>query len=281
MKMTNEKNMDFSQMKVVELLSSDDAAELIPEVISKVIFEEATANLVAANVCFPLKTTSQALVINKEQGVTAFVVPECGEIPQDQTDYDQVVITPYKIAIACGISNELIEDSAWDIIARNIKQATRAVSVKIDTDILAVIETAAAANTTANPGGTFGIDHFSDLMGTLEADNYACTDILMHPSTAAKARKLDVFLDKNKMAGTFSKNFVGSVYGANIWKSTQVTSATMYGIDKPNCCALVTRRPMTTVKFDDVKRDMVGFAITTRLAPGVINGSAVTKMTGC
>jgi HK97 family phage major capsid protein len=262
-----------------ELFSTQDAAPLIKEVIDSNVFKVAERERVGRRILRVISLSEgSALKIPKMGKGQAYVVPELGAIPQDVSSFDEVVITPYKIAKAFAISKESIEDSAFDVVRLKADIAAEDVARKEDDEIFRVLSQ--TANTVSpKTAGEFVQEDVITLRNAVNKNNYKARWLVAHPDDMAKLEK-DLISKGYKAFDRLDEDgIMGNVAGLQLLETTAVESGTILALDN-RAVVLVERRPLSTENFSDPLRDLAaGVTITERVAPAVLDDNAVSKMT--
>jgi len=262
-----------------ELFSTQDAAPLIKEVIDSNVFKVAERERVGRRILRVISLSEgSALKIPKMGKGQAYVVPELGAIPQDVSSFDEVVITPYKIAKAFAISKESIEDSAFDVVRLKADIAAEDVARKEDDEIFRVLSQTANA-VSPKTAGEFVQEDVITLRNAVNKNNYKARWLVAHPDDMAKLEKDLISKGYKAFERLDEDGIMGNVAGLQLLETTAVESGTILALDS-RAVVLVERRPLSTENFSDPLRDLAaGVTITERVAPAVLDDNAVSKMT--
>lgn len=262
-----------------ELFSTQDAAPLIKEVIDSNVFKVAERERVGRRILRVISLSEgSALKIPKMGKGQAYVVPELGAIPQDVSSFDEVVITPYKIAKAFVISKESIEDSAFDVVRLKADIAAEDVARKEDDEIFRVLSQTANA-VSPKTAGEFVQEDVITLRNAVNKNNYKARWLVAHPDDMAKLEKDLISKGYKAFDRLDEEGIMGNVAGLQLLETTAVESGTILALDS-RAVVLVERRPLSTENFSDPLRDLAaGVTITERVAPAVLDDNAVSKMT--
>lgn len=262
-----------------ELFSTQDAAPLIKEVIDSNVFKVAERERVGRRILRVISLSEgSALKIPKMGKGQAYVVPELGAIPQDVSSFDEVVITPYKIAKAFAISKESIEDSAFDVVRLKADIAAEDVARKEDDEIFRVLSQTANA-VSPKTAGEFVQEDVITLRNAVNKNNYKARWLVAHPDDMAKLEKDLISKGYKAFDRLDEEGIMGNVAGLQLLETTAVESGTILALDS-RAVVLVERRPLSTENFSDPLRDLAaGVTITERVAPAVLDDNAVSKMT--
>ena len=262
-----------------ELFSTQDVAPLIKEVIDSNIFKVAERERVGRRILRVITLSEgSALKIPRMGKGQAYVVPELGAIPQDASNFDDVVITPYKIAKAFTISKEAIEDSAFDVVRLKADIAAEDVARKEDDEIFRLLSQT-SNSVSPKTAGEFVQEDVITLRNAVNKNNYKAKWLVAHPDDMAKLEK-DLISKGYKAFDRLDENgIMGNVAGLQLLETTAVESGTILALDS-RAVVLVERRPLSTENFSDPLRDLAaGVTITERVAPAVLDDLAVAKMT--
>jgi len=245
--------------RLSELMTRDTEPHLLPSTLYGTLIAAVRKNLIATNLLAyrfgpsSIKGSSIDVVTEDRDSAAVHTISEGQEVPIDLMETSTFNMKPVKYGYRPLITKEMQEDGQWDMIQKNIELAGYKMADKLDSLILAEIETAAALTTDDNgatrsantvSGSTaLTIKNITDAMALLEADNYLPTDLIIHPNVANDIRNIDTM---------------------RVWVSNNVTSNYAYVIDKNHALALAEKRPITIERYDDVTRDLSGVVITAR-----------------
>ena len=178
--------------------TSTAASLLRPEQVNELIVQPLTLASVAMQASTVAQTESTEYRIPVLTGdPDASWVPEAAEIPVDDATFDEVVVTPKKVAALSVLSNELIEDSSPEASAVIGQRLVQSLVRKVDASWFA----AATANGPAGlgsitPSETYAgaayanIDAFLEAITAAEAEGAQVNSFVTHPNTALALAKL-------------------------------------------------------------------------------------------
>ncbi len=278
--------------KIREYLSTDDAVDgtlLTPALILPMMIEEVDKNLLdrslAAFVLGPgqLRGSSNSFNVNLETPDTMDVreVGEGAEIPLDSQDYETVTFTFKKYGVAVRITRELMEDSQFELLQRNIRLAGRRFAENESKIILDVLE---GAGNTVSGGAAITIANITTAMFNVEESDFVPTDFIIGNEVMRDLRNIDTFAEANKWGDTTSMNRTGKIgilYGMNVHRfSTQVGTATRsYVIDREQAYGLAIKRDITVENTTLPTFDMEGAVITQRIDVRLLRTNAISRIT--
>jgi len=287
--------------EVKELLQSNasNSTTLIQEEVYKTISEGAEPFKCMREVLPIIRTDSYSVrVVKGETGSYADDLAEGAKIPIDTQTYTKQDITIKKIGTRPLITNELIEDGLWDIVALELKKAGARVENKLNRDCIAELLLAATGDITdVDPAGDhLAVTDLAKARADVEGQNYIPDTLILHPSAEGYLLQ-DSNLVYASWAGTANtlhtgklpklmgmKPYTLSVTTGNTtdyWDSTD--SAAHYSgivMDSSAAAYLAMRRDLTVEQYDDPIHDIVGIATTMRYGVEVIqNKSKVLILT--
>jgi len=252
---------------------------------------------------FPL-VAGRTATFAKEQGSRSIGISEISEgaeIPMDFTPLTTVTVTPYKKGLRERIPRELIEDLYIPVIEQQLRRLARRMAYQIDKDCMTVID-AAAGSSSAGTGKSLGATGteftITGGIGTkdlLWADakiasyNFIADSLLVNPINARDLKYLPQFsLYAQYGEAVVQSGAIGTVYGLQFYVSNVVPVGTAYLLSTgQNLSAsyaplgfFVIKRPLLT--DIDIKKefDAIDISLTTRFAPVVTCGEAISKITG-
>lgn len=261
---------------------------LIPATIYNTLQSAVRRKLVfrplAAIIVGPSGIPGSSLNINLQDAETGIVyeVAEGADIPLGKETYTNRGCTPKKYGVRIGITKEMIEDSQFDLMRFNAETAAYEIAKNEDELIVAQLDAAATAsgNTVANANATLPVTDITAAMQQLEAANYVATDMIVGVEVANDLRNLDTFTEADKAGiNDPSKRLIGTIFGMNVLVSVSVSAKLAYVVDRNKAFAIVEKRPITLVNWDDYARDTKYLAATQRVASVYLYSGATSEIT--
>jgi HK97 family phage major capsid protein len=267
---------------------------LIPKLIMPELIQAVEKTLIpremAAKVWGPSNIQGSSFSVNLETPNTLLVrqVGEGAEIPLDAMDFTSVTFTPVKYGVAVRITREMMEDSQFELLQRNIRTAGIRLAENETKLILGQLD---SANSTVAGGASITIANITEAMYNIEgADaDYKATDFLFGKEVLNDLRNIDTFVEANKAGNTemLSRGFIGTLYGMNcatFSSSTTVVPAAAnakygYVFDRSQAYGIAIKRDITVEGFVLPSFDMDGAAITQRIAVKLLRSTAVSRIT--
>lgn len=278
--------------KIKEYLSTDDAVAgtlLTPALILPIMVEEVDKALLdrslAAFVMGPsqLAGSSNTFNVNLETPDTMDLreVAEGAEVPLDTQDYETITFTFTKYGVAVRITREMMEDSQFELLQRNVRLAGRRFGENETRLVLNALE---GANTTVTGGAAITIANLTVAMFNVEEENFTPTDFLVGNEVLQDLRNIDTFAEADKWGDSTSFNrtgMVGRIYGLNVHRfSTQVGTATRaYVLDRDQAYGIAIKRDITVENTTLPTFDMEGAVITQRIDVQLLRATAVGRIT--
>lgn len=279
--------------KISEYISTDDGTagtKLIPKLIMPTLIEEVDKTLIpremAAMVFNPTQIQGSSFTVNLESEDSLndlTIVAEGAEIPLDNLSFDTVTFTPKKYGVAVRITREMMEDSQFELLQRNIRALGKKFAENETNLICGVLDGAGA--TTAG-GAAVTIANITESVFDLDENNYEFTDMLVGNEVVQDLRNIDTFVEANKAGNTdmMRRGFVGTIYGGNVARySTNAgdncVATSAYLFDRNQAYAIAIKRDLTVENFDLPTYDMQGAAITQRIDVKMLRSNAVSKIT--
>lgn len=278
---------------IKEYISTEDGTAgtlLIPKLIFDRLIPEVNKNLLprelAAMVMGPSQIAGPTTTINLEEPNTLDVrrVGEGAEIPLDNIDYTTVTVTPKKYGVAVRITREMIEDSQFPLLERNLAAVGRRFAEKETELIITALD---GAGTTVSGGDAITIANITEAMQGLEDNDYQPTDVLIGTEVLNDLRNIDTFVEAQKAGDTsmLSTGFRGNIYGLNVhlFSTKAAPSSTYkkyaYVLDRSEAYLIAIKRDVTVENYDLPSYDMQGASVTQRISVHLLRGNAVAKIT--
>lgn len=184
-----------------EALRAADASILFPKVISDVLLRPKEPLMIGQTL---LAKTIQVDNVRSIEfptmgAIRAFDMPDTGEYREQPASFkeDIVEIKVNKVGVKLALSEDLVKDSMWDLLALYIESAGYAMMRHKEEKIFAefkdkghkVFDNASTnpkswtSGRSYNQAPNYGVtyDNFIDAMGCIVANEYVPTDIIMHP----------------------------------------------------------------------------------------------------
>jgi HK97 family phage major capsid protein len=285
--------MAFS--KIQEYIDTDDGTSgtlLIPQLIMPQMIAEVEKVLipreVASIVWTPNMIQGSTFSYNLEDVDTMLIreVGEGAEIPMDNIDFSSTTVTPVKYGVAIRITREMMEDSQFELLNRNIARAGRRLAENENSLILTALD--GTANTVTG-GAALTIANITEAMQNVEDNDFVPTDCLVGNEAANDLRNIDTFVEADKSGSTemLNRGFIGRIFGMNVLRFTSslraVPSANhkkyIYVLDRAETYGIAIKRDITVENFTLPSYDMSGAAITQRIAVTLLRDTAVSRVT--
>ena len=266
---------------------------LVQEEVFKTISEGAEPFKVMRDVLPIIKTDSYSVrVVKGQTGSYAEDIAEGAKVPIDTQVYDKEDISIKKIGTRPLITNELIEDSLFDIVELELKKAGSRMENKLNRDALVEILTDTSAGTTdIDPSSThIAVSDLAAARAAVEGNNYMPDTLVTHPS-AEGYLLTDSNLVYASYAGTNKTLTTGKlpqILGLTPYTLSVTTGTTSHywdGTDAANHyyaflidskahTYIAMRRDLTVEEYDDPIHDIYGIACTMRYGVATIQPGA-------
>jgi hypothetical protein len=172
----------------------------------------------------------------------------------------------------------MIEDSNWDLIQRNLREAGRRMGLKEDSIIFTALEDATNGFPSATTGGTshaitsggteLALSDLTEAARVIDQENYVPNTLVLNPKQFKELRDLDTLTEADKIGDRrmYEKGWVGKIYGMDTILTNTVSADTAIVLDKNDGGGLVIRRPLTVEKWKEPIRDLTEAVVSTRMA---------------
>lgn len=297
-----------------EVLSTPDAAILIPKVIIGVMREAAEPVYIGTKMLQPVRLTGgRSIIIPAVGEMRAHDIAEGAPYPEESVDFELLEgsgeIRVGKTGLIVRVTDEMVNDSQWDVIGLLLRKAGRA---------MARLKEEKAFNAFSRHGhlvfdnnlrqqypdsgttgrdfkdkfnNTMSVEDFIDLFIAVMANGYVPTDVMMHPLCW-------MIFAKNEVIGSLAMGAFGS-------QATQMTLQPqnvqgrlpfpininfspfvpfdrinrvfdMYVVDRNEVGILLTKDDLGTEEWTDPERDIHAIKVRERYGIGVLNeGKAI------
>jgi len=226
----------------------------------------------------PGSSVDIAIVKEGESSLEVFDVAEGADIPISVVEYEDKNLKPVKYGVRIPITQEMIEDGKFALLAQNVDTAGYKMAKKIDSLIIAQVDADAGATTVG--GATLSIANITESMQDLEDNDYNPTDFLIGTEIANDIRNIDTFVEADK-SGVMNptKSLIGRIYGMNVWVSSNQNKKYAYIIDRAHAFVTAEKRAVTINQWNDLVRDGKQAVATMRFVTDSLRVNSISKIT--
>jgi len=289
----------------------DSQKLLIPEVINENILTVAEEARIARTLCQQVMIDTDSMTWLKERGFEAVQIEEGSEIPARKGTYEKFTLTVGKTGIRPHITNEMIEDSRWNVIRRNLDMATLAMA-RLEDRITMNAMIQGVPNGSAMAAGVGGVgevisNHYLQMgdagvddtlswksialgIALLRMEQKQPDTLLIHPYQMVDLMTGEGdFIGANERAyltlpetirSSMQNGTVGSIGGMRVVVSANMTAGYALMFDSSQYAVFVERRPLAIDNYNDVLRDMQGIVMTQRYTAAAIDRDAAVLLYG-
>ncbi len=281
--------------KIQEYITTEDGVagtRLIPRIILPTMIEEVEKVLLprelAAMVWGPSQIQGPTLPINLETPDSIIVreIGEGGEIAMDNMEFTSTTVTPIKYGTAIRITREMMEDSQFELLQRNIRAVGRRLAENETKLVLTVLD--GTANDITG-GAALTIANITTAMKNVEDNDFVPTDIVIGNEAAFDIRNIDTFVEADKSGSTemLQRGFIGRIYGLPVTRFSPAATATpattttrnVYVFDRNETYGIAIKRDISVENFDLPTYDMQGAVVTQRIVVVLLRSAAVSRVT--
>lgn len=311
-----EHNIVSSIPKMRDFLATPSAQVLMPKVVIGAMREVAEPMYIASQFLQNVRlSTGQSMVFPSIGTIArAYDIAEGQEIPEETMDWqthESNEVRIGKVGLRLRVTDEMVSDSQWDIIAMMIKAAGRALARHREKKIFTAFtnhghniidnkDVNPAMHTTGKgidgaPNNTLAAEDLLDIIIAVMANEYNPTDLIMHPlawTVFARNELTGGLSINNQMHGLLnSKTYPqggqfalgpNSIQGRIPWGFNVNLSPFMnldkreklfdiICLDKANVGVLLTKTDLTMEKFDEPARDIQNMKFIERYGVGILN----------
>ncbi|MEU7764356.1 phage major capsid protein [Nocardia sp. NPDC049190] len=269
--------------------SASGIGGLLPQQIHQLIVQPVERESVAFQVTSVLSTdtnTSKFPIVTEDPA--AAWTPEGQEITPDDQEFDELEVTPKKVAALTIVSNELAADSnpaALNIVGAGL---VRSLTAKLDAAFFAMttVNGPAGIGSTTHQlvdtsGGITNTDPFAEAISKAENVGARITSFVASPTTALALAKLKEITGSNRPLLGPDPSMPGArtVLGVPLLVSPYVTNGDIWAI--PRDFTYTVLRNDTTLRISEdayFSSDRVGVRATMRVAFGFPHPAAVVRL---
>jgi HK97 family phage major capsid protein len=210
-------------------------------------------------------------------------VTEGAAVPLDAEQYSSYNLKPAKYGVRIMISQEMMEDSMFDVMGMNVETAGYEMADNEESLIVSTLDTGSGISDStriANSNATLPISDITAAIQGIEEENYTPTDMIVGVEVANDLRNIDTFVEADKTGGAMdpTKRLIGKIFGMNVWVSNNVTSKNAYLIDRREAFVIAEKRPLTIERYKDVGHDTNYAVATQRVAARYHRSAAIARI---
>jgi hypothetical protein len=197
-----ERGEQRTPLKMSEALHSTDSSMMFKRVISDVLVQPKETTYIGQDILAKTIRVDgvRSAMFPAMGAIRAFDISEAGEYPEQQPSFTEhmLELKVQKSGLRLAITDEVIEDSMWDIFGLYVTMASNAMDRFKEEKIMTAAVTKAvpvfdnAITNDANavttgldingvPNGSVSFTDLMDVIGALLANGYTPTDLLLHP----------------------------------------------------------------------------------------------------
>lgn len=261
---------------------------LIPRSLYSELLKSVRKNLVLSALAMrrigpkSIPGSSISFSLQQADSMAVETVTPGGEVPLSVEQYTGFTITPVKYGCRIWITQEMIEDSQWDVMAMNVETAGYHLASNEESLIVAQLDAAstAASNNVANSNATLPVTDITEGIQNLRSSYYNPTDFIIGAELENDLYNIDTFTEADKSGvNNPTKRLIGRIAGMNVIVSDNVSAKLGYIIDRTKAFMIVEKRPVTIRKFFDAARDVSEAVVTQRVAVRYVWENAVSEIT--
>lgn len=188
---------DENKVTIKEAFGSPDAPILFPKVINRTLREAAEPVVLVTPLFSTVRVKQRSMEFPAVNAIQAAEIPEGQEYPEQQLAFaKQIEGKISKKGVKLAFTEEVINDSQWDIMGLHIRAAGRAMArlkeqigltrFKDAASIIFDNDSGSYDDTTGRDiNGSLNLtitwDDLVDMAAVLHSENHAPTDLIMHP----------------------------------------------------------------------------------------------------
>lgn len=282
-------NINETTQVLKEYLARDVGTEgtlLIPTKIHGVLIEEHEKNLIGRNrvgvMVGPEAIPGSTYDFNTAglNVMNVYAVPEGSPFPQDESTFARVTLRPLKYGVRVQITQEMLEDSMFDLSAMHARLAAKKLAENEDTLILAQLD--GAANVVTG-GAAITIANIASGILNLRNADFAPDTFAIGPEVLSDLQQIDTFVEADKMGNRemLQNGVVGRLYGMDVvmFSANIGTTTRAYIFDSRYALVGAEKRPVTTEVWRDYAIDTYNLVASQRIAYARLRDTAISRLT--
>jgi hypothetical protein len=223
-----------------------------------------------------------------ETGTYAPIVAEGAEIPVEDQTYTSVTFTAKKYGVRPLITNEMIDDAQFDIIAAEIRKGGMRLENALNRAALNEIMDAHGNEADCGNAGATPLLHLAELQQSLLEDNMQPNHIILCPQAYAACQAEGLVLSTQFANDMLRSGSLGSILGMpvsmlsitdstanHIWQFDTDNDIGGLMLDKARCGAIGMRRDISVEQYADSIRQMQGVTMSMRFDVQALQTAAI------
>ena len=280
------------------------AAYLVPDKIYDIMFRKAWANDLTAQAMPIVDTPGSTLKVDYATGgYRPKRFGSGGGMPDETLNTGQLTITPVTWGINARITNELIEDTQWDVVQMHLEEAAKACAAESTAQSVSTLVAASNGDGTLNTATSdaSGVIDLDDIMEgwQVNAEDGYLSNTVIGPPLMVRGMTSDASVsaysndyhtrqvsDPPMMQGTFKGMNINVLTGelayyadtgSYILNSGSKNRVLIYSKEDAALC--VRKRWLKIENYSDPVKDLVGATVTFREGYSTINKDAICLLT--
>lgn len=302
-----------SRFNLREALTTPDASIIMPRVISDVMRDAAEPMYIGSKLLKKVQLTEgRSIEFPSMSAIRAHDVGEIQEFPEETPDFQRHETTEIrvgKVGLRVAVSEEMLNDSQWDVIGILLQKAGQAMArhkeekifnefsshghVIFDNEATDPALQPTGYGPDATPNGTLSVEDMVDMVIELMSKGYTATDVLMHPLTWT-------MMAKNEFLSVLPKSALGSETPNDVSLDPSATNGRlpfpinlnfspfipfnradktfdMYVVDRNNIGILLVKDELQTDQWNNPTRDIMNIKVKERYGIGILDsGNAIS-----
>mgnify|MGYP001600761707 CR=1 FL=1 len=261
-----------------DILTRGSAPEQILTDIYRTVSESVRTKLIGTNLVAmrlgpgDIPGTTLDIVHQTRNSLAVHLVVEGAEIPISTEDTYRYQVRPRKWATRPLVTREMVEDSLFAVMERQLKEAGYQMARNLDRNILLLALRQGSGNTVTGLAA-ITVANIATAIQNLETNDYVFTDMGVGAAVANDLRNIDTFVEANK-AGVNdpSKSLIGTIFGGKVHQTNNLTSneggatnaTDAVCLDRDWAMVFAEKRPLTVDRYNDVTRQLEGIVLSAR-----------------
>ena len=220
-------------------------------------------------------------VYDKDIESNGYIVAEEGDSIQQVIHSDRIMCPLFEVAANPTIPFTQVKERRFDIV-RRIKQKTQTEIFRKEDNFIFSLATVAATNNTINPlinvsEANFDMADLADAYALVEAQRLRVDKIAMNPKRFKVFRTMGRdYMDAEIQASMLKTGFMGTLWGAEIYMSTEIPEDTILVCSEPEYFGVMPIRiDLTVIPADLPASRQYGWSIFECIGATMHNDKAI------
>ena len=218
------------------------------------------------------------------------MIAEGAEIPHGNQDYAKADLTINKVGVNAAITEEMLEDGLFDVVASELRYAGEAIENRLNRDVISdMLEESDLEHDTA--GTNQGIKALVSAAGLVRGAGFEADTVIMHPEFRSFCLLDYVPAYNDSAEGVLRSGTLPMMGGLNAYQYSGADDSATYTwgfaaageigalvFNKRSAAAIAMNRDLTVKEMKDPVHDLVNIPITMRYGHSYLHDDGISRI---